>query len=138
MPNSKDIIGFKSVHSKKHDEKAHSGEKLHSHENLHSHVLNTKKIHTQHTHIHSKGHDKAMMNRLSKSIGHLERVKMMIEQGKDCAEVLVQLAAVRGELNSTGKCILKEHLSHCIIHAIEEGDIQKIEELKKAIDSFMK
>ncbi|TQR33036.1 hypothetical protein DMB92_03490 [Campylobacter sp. MIT 99-7217] len=90
------------------------------------------------SHIHSKGHDRAMINRLSKSIGHLERVRQMIEQGKDCAEVLIQLAAVRGEINATGKSILKEHLSHCILHAIEEGDEQKIEELNKAIDMFVK
>lgn len=115
---------------------AHSHLDLHSHEHAHSHDDNH--THSAHTHIHSKGHDRAMINRLSKSIGHLERVKLMIEQGKDCAEVLVQLAAVRGELNSTGKCILKEHLSHCIIHAIEQGDTQKIEELKVAVDSFIK
>ena len=91
-----------------------------------------------HTHIHSKGHDRAMINRLSKSIGHLESIKKMIENGKDCSEVLIQLAAIRGEIMSTGKAILKEHLSHCIAHAIEEGDTQKISELQKAIDSFIK
>lgn len=89
-------------------------------------------------HEHSKGHDKAMINRLSRSIGHLEQVKKMIENGKDCSEVLIQLAAVRGEINNTGKTILKEHLNHCIIHAIEEGDTKRIEELQKAIDSFVK
>ncbi|TKX29348.1 hypothetical protein CQA38_04500 [Campylobacter sp. MIT 12-5580] len=89
-------------------------------------------------HTHSKGHDRAMINRLSKSIGHLESIKKMIENSKDCSEVLIQLAAVRGEINNTGKAILKEHLSHCIIHAIEEGDMKRVEELEKAIDSFVK
>ena len=90
------------------------------------------------SHIHSKGHDKAMINRLSKSIGHLQSIRTMIENGKDCSEVLIQLAAVRGEIMSTGKAILKEHLSHCIIDAIEKKNTQKIEELKKAIDSLLK
>lgn len=92
----------------------------------------------EYSHIHSKGHDKAMINRLSKSVGHLESIKKMIENGKDCSEVLIQLAAVRGEIMSTGKAILKEHLSHCILHAIKDQDTQRIEELKKAIESFMK
>ncbi|MFQ6341842.1 metal-sensing transcriptional repressor [Campylobacter sp. VTCC 70190] len=94
-----------------------------------------KKIHS---HVHSKGHDKAMMNRLSQSIGHLESIKKMIEQGRDCSEILIQLAAVRGEINNTGKAILKEHLRHCIVHAIEDKDEKKIEELNKAINSFIK
>lgn len=79
-----------------------------------------------------------MINRLSKSIGHLQSIKTMIENGKDCSEVLIQLAAVRGEIMSTSKAILKEHLSHCIIDAIEREDTQKVDELKKAIDSLLK
>lgn len=79
-----------------------------------------------------------MMNRLSKSIGHLQSIKTMIENGKDCSEVLIQLAAVRGEIMSTSKAILKEHLSRCIIDAIEKEDTQRVDELKKAIDSLLK
>lgn len=79
-----------------------------------------------------------MINRLSKSIGHLESIKKMIENGKDCPEILIQLSAVRGEINNTIKAILKEHLNHCVIHAIEDNDMQRIKELEKAIDSFMK
>lgn len=89
-------------------------------------------------HTHSKGHDKAMINRLSKSIGHLESIKKMIENGRDCPEILIQIAAVRGELMSAGKAILKEHLSHCILHAIEAQDTKRIEEFKEAIDSLLK
>ena len=32
----------------------------------------------------------------------------MVEEGRDCSEVLVQLAAVRSAINNTGKVILKE------------------------------
>ena len=35
----------------------------------------------------------------------------MVENGRDCSEVLVQLAAVKSALNNTGKLILKEHIS---------------------------
>ena len=91
-----------------------------------------------HTHTHDPKEMKAVINRLSKAIGHLEAVKGMVEDGRDCSEVLIQLAAVKSALNNTGKLILKEHISHCIVHAIEHGDHQAVEDLNKAIDKFMK
>ena len=92
----------------------------------------------QHAHTHEPGEVKAIANRLARAIGHLESVKHMVEDGRDCSEVLVQLAAVRAALNNTGKEILKQHISHCIVEAVEEGDTEAIEELNQAIDKFMK
>lgn len=91
-----------------------------------------------HTHTHDPQEVKAIVNRLAKAIGHLEAVKGMVENGRDCSEVLVQLAAVKAAVNNTGKLILKEHISHCIVHAIEQGDQQAIEDLNSAIDQFLK
>lgn len=92
----------------------------------------------QHTHIHSAKHLKAINNRLSRIIGHLEAVKRMVERDEDCSEILIQLSAVKAAVNNTAKAILKEHLAHCIIHAVKDGDTQSIDDLKKAIDMFMK
>ena len=91
-----------------------------------------------HEHIHDPKEIKAITNRLAKAIGHLEAVKGMVENSRDCSEVLVQLAAVKSALNNTGKLILKEHIRHCIVHAIENGDHQALEDLNRAIDQFMK
>ncbi|HCL03471.1 MAG TPA: hypothetical protein DHW61_13855 [Lachnoclostridium phytofermentans] len=89
-------------------------------------------------HKHSNESKKAVINRLSRAIGHLESVKKMVEEDVDCSEVLIQLSAVRSAINNTGKVILKEHISHCIVHAIEEGDEEVIQELDNAIDKFIK
>lgn len=91
-----------------------------------------------HEHIHDPKEIKAITNRLAKAIGHLEAVKGMVENSRDCSEVLVQLAAVKSALNNTGKLILKEHIRHCIVHAVENGDHQALEDLNRAIDQFMK
>ncbi len=91
-----------------------------------------------HEHIHDPKEMKAIINRLAKAIGHLEAVKGMVESGRDCSEVLVQLAAVKSALNNTGKLILKEHIRHCIVHAVEHGDNQAVVDLNRAIDQFMK
>lgn len=116
-------------------------EQLHTHiladgsEHIHSHAKDHDKTHG-HTHTHQ--HTKAVLNRLARASGHLESVKKMIEDGKDCSEVLIQLSAVIAALNNAGKVILKDHMEHCIVDAVESGDKEAIDKLSKAIDSFIK
>ena len=66
---------------------------------------NAGHAHGGHTHSHTQ--TRAVVNRLARAIGHLERVKAMVEEGRDCAEVLVQLSAVRSALNNTGGTSLR-------------------------------
>ena len=80
----------------------------------------------------------AVINRLSRAIGHLQSIKTMVETVRDCSEVLIQLAAVKSAVNNTGKLVLKEHIAHCIVEAIENGDEESLRQLNKAIDSFVK
>lgn len=105
--------------------------KSHSHVHLHPH-------HHNHSHTHDPEKIKAIMNRLSKSIGHMESIKKMLENQRDCADVLIQLAAVRSEINNTGKLLLKEHMEHCIVEAVQENDQDAITRMNQAIDMFMK
>ncbi len=91
-----------------------------------------------HTHTHSHEHTKEVSNRLARAIGHLQKVKQMVENGDDCSDVLIQLAAVKSALNNTGKVILKDHLDHCIVHAVEKGDTAMLDEFNKSIDKFVK
>ena len=89
-----------------------------------------------HTHVHEN--QKAVVNRLARALGHLEKVKKMVEEGRDCSEVLIQLAAVRSALDNTAKVILQDHLRHCMVDAVAAGDRSAIEDLCQAIDKFMK
>lgn len=91
-----------------------------------------------HAHHHSEEHRREVSNRLARAIGHLQKVKQMVEDDEDCSDVLIQLAAVKSAINNTGKVILKDHIEHCIVHAVEDGDTEMIEELNDAIDKFMK
>ena len=50
----------------------------------------------------------------------------------------ILLAAVRSALGSTGKVIMEDHINHCIIDAVESGDMHAVEELNKAISYFIK
>ncbi len=104
----------------------------HDHSREHSHE------HQHHRHVHSDQEKKAVINRLSRAIGHLEKVKRMVEDDADCSEVLIQIAAVRNAVNNTGKLILKNHLDHCIIHAIEDHDMEEVQIFNEAIEKFVK
>ncbi len=110
-----------------------SEEHIHDHDHAycHSHGI-------PHSHGHVHENQKVVLNRLARAIGHLEKVKRMVEQGEDCSEVLVQLAAVRSALNSTGKVILQDHMRHCMVDAISAGDHAAVEELCDAIQKFVK
>ena len=104
---------------------------------VHDHVDENGTTHT-HSHQHAHQQTKAVLNRISRAQGHLEAVRKMIERGEDCAEVLVQLSAVISALNSTGRVILKDHIAHCIVDAVEDGDTAAIDSLNDAIDRFMR
>lgn len=101
----------------------------HTHPHEHSH---------EHSHPHNHTQTRIVLNRLSRAQGHLDSVRRMVERGEDCTDVLVQLAAVISALNSTGRVILKDHISHCIVDAVEAQDGSAIEALNEAIDRFMR
>ena len=87
----------------------------------------------QHTHEHTK----AVLNRMSRAIGHMNAVKKMIEDGRDCSDVLIQLSAIKSEITGVSKVILKDHIDHCIVDAVKENDEDAIENLKGAIDKLL-
>jgi DNA-binding FrmR family transcriptional regulator len=91
-----------------------------------------------HTHTHTHQNTKAVLNRCSRVIGHLTAVRGMIQEGRDCSEVLIQLAAVRSAINGICEMILQDHIDHCIVDAVKTGDTEAMEELNKAIRLLMK
>ena len=105
----------------------------------HQHVLadGTVVTHT-HGHRHSHTQTKAVLNRMSRLIGHLESVRRMVEDGRDCTEVLIQLSAVDSAIKGVSRIILKDHLEHCIVDAVQHDDKDALDQLNKAIDQFLK
>lgn len=102
----------------------------------HTHEVAESRL-KSHGHYHSPEAQKRQINRISRAIGHLKHVKTMIENDEDCSDVLIQISAVTSALRNLGKEIINEHMTHCIVHAIEEGDKDAVEEFQKAVKKFM-
>ena len=131
-------------------EHAHGHSHSHDHIHEHSHVDENGHVYTHtpphadrshehdHGHIHSAEHTRKVLNRMSRIIGHMESTKRMVEDGRDCSEVLIQLSAIESAINSVSRVILKEHLSTCVIDAVKRDDTAALEELNNAIDKFIK
>lgn len=100
-----------------------------NHDYMHEHSI-------AHTHEHEN--TKAVLNRMSRAIGHMEAIKTMISDGRDCSEVLIQIAAVRSAINNIGKIILEDHINHCVVDAVETGNEQVLKDLQDAINKFVK
>ena len=61
----------------------------------------------------------------------------MVEDGRDCSEILIQLSAIRSEITGVSRVVLKDHIDHCIVDAVERNDEQVILQLKEAIDKLI-
>lgn len=80
-----------------------------------------------------------MINRLSRIEGHVRSIKEMVDSGRDCSEILIQIAAVQSALQQTGKLILEEHLERCITEAVQGGDQKEpLDKFKDALAKFIR
>lgn len=101
----------------------------------HEHTLEDGTV-IRHTHSHTQ--TKAVLNRMARLIGHLQSTRRMIEDGRDCSEVLIQLSAVDAAIKAVQRIILKDHLEHCIVDAVKDGDTAALERLNKAVEQFIR
>ncbi|KAF5033218.1 Copper-sensing transcriptional repressor RicR [anaerobic digester metagenome] len=92
-------------------------------------------------HKHNHQPNAKLIARMSKIVGHTNSIKVMIEENRDCTEILIQIAAVRSALNSVGKLLLDDHIQYCVLEALEEGSNDQDEilnNLKDAISKFIR
>ncbi|MCH8293404.1 metal-sensing transcriptional repressor [Candidatus Poribacteria bacterium] len=91
----------------------------------------------EHTHSHTQ--TQKVVNRLAKIEGHVRSIKEMVQNGRDCPEVLIQVAAVQSALQQVGRVILEDHLEHCLIEAVQENSHKEpIEKFKDALAKFIR
>ena len=67
--------------------------------------------------------------RLSRIEGQVRGLSKMVEEDRYCIDIVTQISAVRAALRRVEEEILKDHVSHCVEHAISSGD--KVDQRKK-------
>jgi len=88
---------------------------------------------------HKHESNDAVLKRLARIEGHVRGIKRMVEEDTECPDVLVQIAAVRSALNQVGQIILEDHLKHCMVRAVKDGDFEDaMSDLKLSLDRFIK
>jgi CsoR family transcriptional regulator, copper-sensing transcriptional repressor len=80
-----------------------------------------------------------ILKRLRRIEGQVKWIHKMIEEDKNCADILTQVAAVRAAISKAGSMILEKHSMKCIENAVSSEDRnQAASELAKTIQSFMR
>lgn len=100
----------------------------------HEHVLEDGSVVS---HVHSHTQTKQVKRRINNIIGHMQGISDMVEDGRDCSDVLIQISAVSAALRKLKVMILKDHVEHCIVDAVRQGDEKTLEKLNEALDRLM-
>jgi len=82
--------------------------------------------------LHKRRDD--VIKRLAKIEGHIRGIRRMIDENKECPDILLQLAAVRAAISKVGRIVLEDHVETCIAQAAKEGKVESaVVELKEAL-----
>lgn len=82
----------------------------------------------QHLHATHPG----LVTRLKRADGHLRHVIEMIEAGKPCADIAVQLQAVEKAISAAKRTLIHDHIDHCLGHGGEE-DLTEMRAMAKLL-----
>jgi len=90
------------------------------------------------THLQNDPSREDIAKRLARVAGHANSLKRLWEEGRECDDMLTQIAAVRAALDQVGKVILEQHIEHCVTKAVKHGEPDEaIRDLKDALDRFV-
>ena len=84
-------------------------------------------------------HSSGVTQRLARIAGQVNGIRDMVEEGRPCDGLLVQLSSASSALTHVARLIMAEHLEHCVLAGFETGDRgTTVENLKKALAQFSK
>jgi DNA-binding FrmR family transcriptional regulator len=77
------------------------------------------------------------LKRLNRIEGQVRGLARMVEEDRYCIDIVTQIAAVRAALRRVEESVLRDHINHCVRHAIASGDKaeqeQKVAELMEVL-----
>jgi CsoR family transcriptional regulator, copper-sensing transcriptional repressor len=81
---------------------------------------------------------KDVLARMKRIEGQVRGIQRMIDEGKECEDILVQVRAVRSALRSATGQIMRRYLMRCQEQSVATGDpVAQYEKLVKLITDFI-
>ena len=85
----------------------------------------------------SAHYTKDLDNRLAGAEGHIAAIRRMMQEDRECEEILLQLSAAESALDKVAKIILKEHLNHCVKESIQRGETSSLEQFNRILEKYL-
>ena len=80
-----------------------------------------------------------VINRLKRIEGQVKGIQKMIEEGKHCGDILIQIAAVRSALNAVGGLVLEDYMKDCLKSYLDgAAEEATLDELVKIMVKYTK
>ena len=80
-----------------------------------------------------------ILKRLNRIEGQVKGIHKMIDEDKNCGDILTQISAVRAAINKVGSIILEKHSLKCLENLVSSEDKEKaLSELTRTMQTFMK
>ena len=80
----------------------------------------------------AKNSKPSTLKRLSRIEGQVRGLSRMVESDRYCIDIVTQISAVRAALRRVEEEILRDHVAHCVEHAIASGD--KADQRRKVVE----
>jgi len=78
----------------------------------------------------------ALVTRLNRVEGQIRGIRRMVQEPRQCVEILQQLAAAEAALNRISVAIFKHHVEHCVTGALSKGEAERRKQMNELIDIF--
>ena len=79
-----------------------------------------------------------LINRLNRIEGQIRGIRGMVERSAYCTDILAQVAAANAALNAFGRELLAEHIRTCVVHDIQAGREETVDDLITILQKLMK
>jgi len=89
-------------------------------------------------HVHSRSERDAQKLRARRIVGQMNAIERMLEEDRDCSEILMQLVSARKAIKSLAETLIHSHMQHCIEHAHSPAEGQKqLQELLVVLERYV-
>jgi DNA-binding FrmR family transcriptional regulator len=89
-------------------------------------------------HTHSRSERDAQKLRVRRIVGQMNAIERMLEEDRDCSEILMQLVSARKAIKSLSETLIHSHMRHCIEHAHSPAEGRKhLQELLVVLERYV-